>query len=167
MAIAITLKEFLTDQNIGYELLQHHHSDSSLNTAASANLPSDQVSKAVILKDEYGQYLMAVLPSDRKLQREALNRLQGKQYQMISEQEIESLFADCELGAIPALGEAYGMDTVVDDHLLMANSVYIEAGDHETLVKLNNLHFCDLVKNFHHGKISGDLMDFQDLNNAF
>ncbi len=158
MAIALTLKEYLNDHNVEYELLQHHHSDSSFNTASSAHLPSEQVSKAVILRDENSQYLMAVLPSCRKLQYGALNRLQGGQYKIVSEKELESLFADCETGAIPALGEAYGMDMVVDDHLLMTNSVYIEAGDHETLVKMDNPHYCDLLKNINHGKISGNVI---------
>ena len=36
---------------------------------------------------------------------------------MANEEQIETLFIDCEPGSVPALGAAYGLNVVVDDSL--------------------------------------------------
>ena len=46
------------------------------------------------------------------------------------EGELQILFRDCDLGAIPALGPAYGIETIVDERLDRAAEVWLEAGDH-------------------------------------
>ncbi len=158
MAIAISLKEFLSDHHASYEVVSHRHSDSSFNTAAAAHLSANQVIKAVILQNSQKNYLMAVLPADHRLALDELNRLMGIEYQFVSEYEIETLFKDCESGAIPAIGEAYHMDMIVDDKLLMADSVYIEAGDHENLVKLNHDEYRKLIMGTAHANIIGDVL---------
>lgn len=50
------------------------------------------------------------------------------------EKELVELFRDCDPGAIPAIGAAYRIDTIVDESLLQQPDVYFEAGDHEALV---------------------------------
>ena len=48
-----------------------------------------------------------------------------------------ALFKDCEFGAVPPLGLAYGMSTVIDDCLSEQPEIYFEAGDHDRITSYN------------------------------
>ena len=56
---------------------------------------------------------------------------------LAAESELGNLFFDCEIGALPALGPAYGVETVVDDALAEQPDIYFEAGDHEQLIHVS------------------------------
>ena len=88
-----------------------------------------------MLEDDAG-YVMAVLPADRRVHLGALREQLGRRMGLATEQELGTMFQDCTLGAVPPVGEAYGIETVVDDELSEGGDVYFEAGDHEELVHL-------------------------------
>ncbi len=69
---------------------------------------------------------------------------------LASEDEISRLFADCEPGAIPPLGAAYGMRTVMDDSLADPQEIYFEAGDHEMLIQMSRDDFLRLMEEASH-----------------
>jgi len=73
---------------------------------------------------------------------------------LATENELAGLFKDCELGAIPPIGPAYGIEIVVDDSLLQEDDVYFEAGDHEELIHVSGKQFQDLVAGARHGHFS-------------
>jgi Ala-tRNA(Pro) deacylase len=75
---------------------------------------------------------------------------------MACEDEFKKLFGDCETGAVPALGEAYGLKVIWDDELAYTADVYIEAGDHEHLIWLERRDFRKLMKDLPHTIISKD-----------
>lgn len=60
---------------------------------------------------------------------------------MIDETEMESTFSDCERGAIPAIGAAYGIETVLETDLARQEEIYFESGDHEHLIKMRGEDF--------------------------
>jgi Ala-tRNA(Pro) deacylase len=70
------------------------------------------------------------------------------------ETEINQLFRDCAHGAVPAIGKCYGLDTVVDDSIETQPEIYMEAGDHETLLRLTHGQFARLTANSPHGCFS-------------
>jgi Ala-tRNA(Pro) deacylase len=80
--------------------------------------------------------MLAVLPASRNIQFEELRRLLSSDVDMASEEQIGTLFPDCERGAVPALGPAYGLNVVVDDSLAQQPDVYFEAGDYANLVHM-------------------------------
>ena len=49
MAIAITLKEFLENQNVSYDVIEHRRTDSTLETCEAAHIPGDMMAKSVLL----------------------------------------------------------------------------------------------------------------------
>lgn len=155
MAIAISVDEFLSRKGIGYELIKHPTADTAYNTAVASHLPSDQVSKAIVLKNERSHLLMAVVPSGRRLALDEVNLLTGDKYHLVRESELEKIFTDCEPGATPSLAEAYNMEMVLDDSLLEKDQVYIEAGDHQHLLALKHDEYIQLIKNFPHAAIAG------------
>ena len=52
---------------------------------------------------------------------------------------------DCVSGAIPPVGECYGLDTVVDDSIEEQPEVYLEGGDHTTLIHISHAQFASLT----------------------
>ncbi|MGI9450905.1 MAG: aminoacyl-tRNA deacylase, partial [Geminicoccaceae bacterium] len=73
---------------------------------------------------------------------------------LASEQEVGRLFPDCELGAIPALGWAYGLDVIVDDSLATQDEIWFEAGDHRSLIEVGGDQFRRLLGAAPHGVFS-------------
>jgi Ala-tRNA(Pro) deacylase len=153
MAIATTLKSYLEDHHVHYDMVKHPHSSSALESAHSANLPSHQVAKAVVLEDSKG-YIVSVVPSTNRLDMEWVNESLGRNLKMAAEDELPDLFKDCEVGAVPALSNAYGLDVIWDEQLTNASEIYIEAGDHENLIHMHGDEFCKLMKDLPHSIIS-------------
>ena len=144
MAIAITLRSYLDGQGVDYEVLSHPHSETSLVTAATAHVPGDRLAKAVIVKDSE-HYMMVVLPADQHVHLGRLHQQLGHEVGLASEQELHSLFPDCEQGAIPPLGTAYQVDTLVDYSMKGDEDVFFESGDHEHLIRMNAREFTSLL----------------------
>jgi len=153
MAIATTLKSYLEDHHVSYDMVNHPHSTTALESAHSAHVPSHQVAKAVVLEDDDG-YVVSVLPSTNRLDLEWVNESLGRRLEMAQEEELKNLFQDCDLGAVPALSNAYGLDVIWDEQLTNASEIYIEAGDHENLIHMHGDDFCKLMKDLPHNIIS-------------
>jgi Ala-tRNA(Pro) deacylase len=67
----------------------------------------------------------------------------------------EAAFTDCDPGAVPPFGMAYGVETAVDDELLARNpDVYVESGDHEQLLHMSRGQFTELMAASAHGHFS-------------
>ncbi len=140
-----------------YNVIPHHHSNSSIGSAISAQVPANQIAKAVILLDHEGRKLMAVLPASDKISLSKLNDEMMASYQLVKEEQIASMFNDCEFGAIPPIGQAYNMSVVFDDKLNELDHIYIEAGDHESLIKLKKSDFMQLMELAKHTRFSHEV----------
>lgn len=152
MAIAQTLQKYLAEKGIAYETVHHNHTNSSMNSAQSAHIPAHNLAKSVILEDEDG-YLMAVVPATEHVKIQKVNHALKRHVGIATESELESLFSDCELGAIPAVGKAYSMDAIIDDKLDDCPDIYLEAGDHEELVHIKGSAYRRLMKHSQHATI--------------
>jgi len=155
MAIATTLKAYLDDHHVEYDMVKHVHSESALESAHSAHVPGHQVAKAVVLEDGDG-YVVGVLPSTCRLDLAWVNTALGRKLEMAREDALPKLFQDCEPGAVPALSNAYGLDVVWDDQLQNATDIYIEAGDHENLIHMQGDTFRKLMEGLPHSAISAE-----------
>lgn len=144
MAIAISLREYLDDRAINYDVLTHRHTTSAAHTAEASRIPGDCLAKGVLLRSEAG-YLVAVVPSTCRVRLSEVASLFDRNFELASEDEMAVLFKDCELGALPPLGSAYGVSMVVDDRLETPEDIYLEAGDHVSLVHLTRRQFDDLT----------------------
>ena len=151
--LAPSLLKLLADHGIDYDIIHHHHADSSLDVAHAAHIPADEMIKSVILEDEKG-YVMALVAANQHVKIRELNHFLDRKLGLATETEIGHLFSDCEIGAIPPIGEAYGMEVVVDYDLDDREDVYLEAGNHEDLLHLSGHSFRKLMKHLRHARIS-------------
>ncbi|MGB5260859.1 MAG: YbaK/EbsC family protein [Gammaproteobacteria bacterium] len=144
MAIAMKVSDYLAHHDIAYDVLTHPHSSTSSESAQTSHVPGRRLAKSVVLEDEDG-YLMVVLPSDRRVDLGELHRQMNRSLGLATESELGRLFSDCEIGALPPLGPAYGIETVVDDAIAEQAEIYFEAGDHEQLIRVTNEDFSALM----------------------
>jgi Ala-tRNA(Pro) deacylase len=158
MGIAVTLAQYLLESDVPYELVPHPHAETALASARASRLPPERVVKAVVLKGADG-FMLALVPASRHIQFDKLRRLLGDEVNIAGEEQVETLFVDCEPGSVPALGAAYGLDVIVDDSLKDQFDVYVEGGDHVNLVHLSGASFQKLMKAARHGQ-------FTDARNA-
>ena len=117
MGVAAKLAQYLSDRGVAYDVVEHPHTEAASASAEASHLPSGRLAKAVVLTGA-GEFLLAVLPASRHIKFGQLRELLGRDVDMANEKQIGALFFDCEPGAAPALGAAYGLSVVVDDSLM-------------------------------------------------
>jgi Ala-tRNA(Pro) deacylase len=142
--IAPTLQRYLASRHIDYDLVAHKATMSSMHTAGACQIPADHLAKGVVLRTSEG-YMLAVLPACHRLRRSDLTGRFGKECVLATEHELDQLYPDCAHGAVPAVGECYGLDVVVEDSMHEPPEVYFEGGDHATLVHLSQAQFARLT----------------------
>ena len=96
------------------------------------------------LEDDSG-FFMAVVPANHRVKLGEMGRLMDRKLRLAMENQLSALFDDCALGAIPPLGLAYGIDTIVDDGLAEMDEVYFEARDHERLIHMRREAFARMM----------------------
>ena len=153
MSIAETVKNFLSNNEVEYRLVRHGPTATSQQSAQSAHIPGDRLAKAVVL-DDGEALLLAVIPATHRIDPVALSELLDRRVHLVAETDFEVLFRDCRAGAVPPIGQAYGVATVIDESLVAQPEVFFEAGDHETLVRVERSAFQRLMRGVPRGTFS-------------
>jgi Ala-tRNA(Pro) deacylase len=150
MSIAARVEARLRQQEVVYEVLRHKATGSTHETASAAHVPEDHIAKAVMVHD--GQaHAMVVIPGDTWLHLDSLNADTGRAFKLDDESDLSELLPDCAIGAVPALGPVYGIETFLDEALTTLAEVYFEAGDHQNLVKVRGEDFLALLSGVRRG----------------
>ena len=136
MALAQRLREFLNRQRVEYTHSVHAAVYTAREVASAEHLPSREVAKTVIVFGD-GAYHMIVVPANKLVDfQEVRQALRLSDARLATEQELESLFPDCELGAMPAMGKLYGMPAYLDSSLAGGNMIAFNGGTHSDLVQM-------------------------------
>ena len=144
MSLSGTVEACLRRHAVPFATALHPPAPTSVAAAHAASVREDAVAKGVVLADERG-HVLAVLPASRRLDLERVRRELGRSLHLVNESELEGLFPDCATGAVPPVGAAYGLPTIVDVVLEGREEIFFEAGDHETLVRVDGASFLDLL----------------------
>ena len=160
MSMAPSIETHLGRSGIDFNLIPHPHSSNSLQTARLAHVAAKQVAKAVMTHD--GEtYRVCLIPSSHKLVLSWLNEHMNGHLRLVMEHELEGLFSDCEVGAVPALGQVYGFPVIWDAAFAGMNEIFFESGDHENLIRVDRSGFLQLMAGQEKGKISCDAEDYE------
>lgn len=155
MSLAHTLENYLLDRGVRYTVEHHAASTTSLGTARKARVDEASLAKSVVLDDDRG-FVLAVLPASRMLEIGRVRNQLGRPLHLSREYEMVRLFPDCALGAVPPLGAAYGLPSVVDASFDDRDEIFFEGGDHETLVRMDGGEFLGLLATAAVGEITRD-----------
>lgn len=153
MAIAKRLSEYLAGAGITHDVVTHPRSESTSRTAQVAHVTGERVAKTVVLHDDQG-YLLVVVPSTHSVELDTLGRVLNRRLNLATESEIGTLFDDCELGAVPPVGAAYGLKVMLDESLTAQPDVYFEGGDHRKLIHVSAEDFEKVMEGAERGRFS-------------
>jgi Ala-tRNA(Pro) deacylase len=138
--------EYLNKAAVSYEIKEHTPSFTAQQVANIEHEPGKFVAKPVIIRAD-GKYIMCVLAACYKINLDVLKKQLGAgQLELAYEEEIGSLFDDCELGAEPPFGNLYDMPVIMDKALEKDDHIVFQAGTHEQAVKMSMADYRKLVK---------------------
>jgi Ala-tRNA(Pro) deacylase len=152
MSLAPTLQKHL-DRYVRYEVMTHDPTLTSSRTAEACHISGDCLAKGILLR-RGSSYILAVLPASHHIRMADLRSQIGDDVDLAQETEVARLFHDCAPGAVPPIGECYGLETIVDDGIEAQPDVYLEGGDHATLVHMDQAEFKQMMAEARHGRFS-------------
>lgn len=153
MTIAARLKQHLDGKGVRYDVVPHPHTTTSSLTAQAAHIPGTRVVKSVVVHHEMG-YALALVPSTHRVELGSLQSVMDRRLGLATEREIASIFSDCEPGAVPPIGAAYGVPVVLDESLGEEPELYFEGGDHRSLIHVSGEAFRTLTQGAQHARFS-------------
>jgi len=142
--VAATVKSYIEGRGIPFDTVKHAPTGSSEENARESRVDKGHIAKAVMLQDEFGA-VMVVVPGDSWVRLAAVNRELDRSLTLATEADSAARFPDCKAGAIPPLGPAYGVETLLDLSLSSLAFVYFESGDHLNLLRVSGQDFLDLL----------------------
>jgi Ala-tRNA(Pro) deacylase len=130
------LAETLTAKGVRFETLTHEPVYTSAAAAAARGTPLGSGAKALVVKCGE-QFLLLVLPADRKLDsKKAAKALGGKGLRFATQEELHEL-TGLAPGAVPPLGSLFGLPTFLDPALAAHARINFNAGDHATSIQMD------------------------------
>ena len=137
MAINERLRKQLELQKIHYEVLPHREAFTAQEVAETSHVPGRLMAKAVVVRESEGSYSVVVVTAPQHVDLAAIHQQPGRpKGRLASEQEIATLFPDCELGAMPPAGRLYDLPTYIDEEFRRHEDIYFQAGNHHEVVRM-------------------------------
>jgi prolyl-tRNA editing enzyme YbaK/EbsC (Cys-tRNA(Pro) deacylase) len=159
MSTSITVRRYLDTQDVPYSVVSCPVDTDSLQEGDDlGDISASCVARAMILKDVSGS-VMAVIPLTHSLNLDALNRQLHRKLKPADVEDYDSVFSDCNPGVLPALGEAYGFETVIDDSLLDQDFVYVASGNESELIRMTGQDFRALHSNAWYGNVFSQISE--------
>lgn len=135
----------LRENNIPYKETKHEPVYTSEQAAKVRGDSMSQGAKSLLLKSE-NDFILAVLPGDRKLDSKKLkNLLKIKDFRFALPQEVENKMG-CEIGACYPFGNLIGLPTYVDTFLSKNEIISFNPGLHTRSIEIKWQDFYLVVK---------------------
>ena len=146
MPLLEKLRVFLEENHAEFTHTVHSLAYTAREVASAEHLPPREVAKVVVVHGDEG-YHMLVLPANKLVDFQELRLALGLTHaRMVPETELNRLFPDCELGAMPATGNIYGMPVYLDSGLVAEDFITFNAGTHRDVVHMHTSEFRRLVR---------------------
>lgn len=123
------IERMLTEQAVAFEVARHEPVYTSEQAAAVRGVALASGAKALICKGD-DQFVMVVLPADRKLAGKTLRRARGwRRLRFATADEVQEL-TGLQAGSIPPFGRLFNLPTLCDARLGENATINFNAGDH-------------------------------------
>jgi Ala-tRNA(Pro) deacylase len=139
------LEAYLRERRVPFHLTHHPVALTAQELAESEHVSGHRVAKTVMaFADE--RMIMLVLPASLWVDFDQLREvLEARTVRLANAQEFDTLFADCEPGAMPPFGNLYGLPVYIDPHLSKEEEIIFPAGTHTETIQLKYADFERLV----------------------
>jgi prolyl-tRNA editing enzyme YbaK/EbsC (Cys-tRNA(Pro) deacylase) len=165
MPIPKTILKFLDKNKIKYENIKHRVVYTAYDKAATLGLKPQQVAKTVIVNLDKKDHALALIPSNKNLDKKKLLALINKERQkaklpnfrkidFADEQWMKKTLKGIKLGATPPFGVLYKLPTFIDNSLANQPKLIINAGDYQNSLKITPAALFKLDKTVTKGSFS-------------
>jgi Ala-tRNA(Pro) deacylase len=146
MAILKRLKAILDEEKISYEVYNHALAYTAQEIASTQHISGNEMAKVVMIEAD-DELVMAVVRGNDKIDLHFVeDSLRVRKARLATEDEFISRFPECEIGAMPPLGNLFGLKVYVDPALAKDEYIYFNAGNHAQTVRLNYKDFARLAQ---------------------
>jgi Ala-tRNA(Pro) deacylase len=136
-------KAFMQENSLPYEVITHPQAFTAQQVAHAIHESGKVLAKTVILEVD-DKNVMCVVPAHHKVKISWVkDLLSAKHIRLTEESKMETLFPDCEIGAMPPIGPLYGMQVIISTELSTQPEIIFNAGTHRHCVKM---HYADFEK---------------------
>jgi len=140
------LEQYLIDNRVYYEVQDHRQAFTIQEVAAALHEKGLHVAKVFIAWAD-GQLVMLVLPAPALVDLDRVRDLLNAQdVRRAREAEFARLFPDCDVGAMPPLGNLYHVPVYLDCSLADQSTIVFQAGSHRTTLKIAMSDYWRLVQ---------------------
>jgi len=133
----VDMTAYLEKAGIDFDVLEHPRTERAEDEAAALDVAAEQVAKTLVVVSPDGN-VRAVLPASERVDLHkvaAVLGVGGKKVHLASEDDLARDYLDFELGAVPPFGGREDR-VIVDARVAVRDSIVLEAGSHETSVRL-------------------------------
>lgn len=140
------LESYLRQQQVSFDVQQHHTAYTAQEVAQTEHIPGKLVAKSVVVWAD-GQLILLVLPATYRVDLARLNAAIGATVTRFAhEEEFSDTFPDCEVGAMPPFGNLYDLPVYVDKSLTTDETIVFPAGSHTETMSLRYDDYARLVE---------------------
>ena len=134
------LLDWLRRHRIDFELHEHAPAFTAASTARADGVDARTFAKVVGVATDDGRVALLVVDApDRVDLRKARMVLGADEIRLMSEPELTALAPGCEAGALPAVGELFGVLVVADYAVEDDPEISFNAGSHRTSVRVDRV----------------------------
>ncbi len=146
MAIPASISSYLQQTGVPYSVIEHPVAYTAQEEAAVTHVPGREWAKAVVCVVD-NQPTLAVVSADQQVDLDRLREvLNAQSLRLATETELQTLYPDCEVGAMPPLGPLYRQPVVVDKVLSTDPEIVFNGGSHREAIRMRYPDFEALVK---------------------
>lgn len=147
MPIPAHICRFLDSQKVPYHSYTHSRAYTAQGIAQAQHVSGKRLAKVVVIIADNNKMIMAVVPASHRVDLERLSRtLNTGWIRLATEEEFKDVFPDCELGAMPPLGNIYHLDVWMDESLKSFPTMSFNAGTHAEIIEMSLVDFEKLVQ---------------------
>ena len=135
----------LDEAHIQYEKFEHDPVFTSEEAAAIRGVSMSQAAKALLFKTKEGNFVLMVLPGDKRADSRKLKEYLGtKSIRFATPEEVEEQMG-CKIGSCYPLGIIAGLRTLVDKSLSQNKEIFFNPGRHDISIKMKYTDFLALA----------------------
>jgi Ala-tRNA(Pro) deacylase len=128
--------DYLQGRGAMFTVIPHPKSPTAAGEAHAAHVSEDEVVKTLVVMANYGPALM-VVPASRRLDIElAAQATSDPQMRLATERELERLFPDYQLGALPPLSMLLLAPMYVDPAVAERETIVFAAGRQDVSIRM-------------------------------
>ena len=140
------LEEYLAGEGVAYTIDEHPPRYTAQELAQVEHVSGRLIAKAVMIVADNNP-VMVVVPGVAKVDLAAVRKALGAdEARLAIENEFGHLFPDCEVGAMPPLGNLYGVPVLVDATLTRDPVIFFNAGSHRKTMTMTYADYAKLVR---------------------